>query len=72
MDLLPATDRLPRGWRKVVVHDLAKSQRKVAQNVHGRDNLKDWQLGDWCHDMRDDLQGKIGTKSAARSRPDRL
>src|SRR5262245_57601453 len=67
MGLLPATGWLPRGRRKVVMHDLAKSQRQVAQNVHNRDNLKDRQLGDWRHGMRAERQrGRAGPRAFDR------
>src|ERR1700704_2476501 len=54
--LLLAAGWLLRDRGKIVMHDLAKSQRKVAQNVHGRDNLKDRQFGHRRHGMRAERQ----------------
>src|SRR5262245_38763805 len=60
--LLLATGWPLRGRRKIVMHDFAKSQRKVAQKVHGRDNLKDRQVSHRRHGMRAERQ-------RARARP---
>src|SRR5215470_11827709 len=56
MGLLLATGSLLRGRREIVMHDLAKSQRQVAQNVHGRDNLKHRQFSHRRHRMRVERQ----------------
>src|SRR5262245_11365328 len=54
--LLLAAGWLLRARRKIVMHDLAKSERKVAQDVQGRDNLKDRQFGYRRHGMRAERQ----------------
>src|SRR5258708_4638189 len=57
IDLLLAADRLLRIRREIIVHDLAKPQREVAEDVHGGDDLQDRQLGDGCHGMGAEGQG---------------
>src|SRR5690349_19167465 len=51
MDFLLAAGRLFNVPSEIIIHDLAKPQGQIAQDVHRGKNLQDRQLGDRCHGM---------------------